>query len=263
MEISLLNKRQYQLDEKITVVIPTLREIRGTDFETGKDNDENEYYSVLQLFFTTPSDCIAPLHEMNIDFTTYTDYQLFLLLYSITDKEIIRKVSPLMFKTFNFADFEISENKNNGQIVLYNSIDDVVIDEFKYKWLSSVFCTMHMYTKKRRIIPGNETAKNYIIERALTKAKFNKKKKSTSHLDSLILAMVNNSNFKYDFETVYDLTIYDFNASVRQIVKKYQVDNLYHGIYSGCVDSSKIKERNLDWFTIDYSTVARKQQIKK
>lgn len=263
MEISLLNKRQYQLDDKITITIPTLREIKGNGLENGRDDDENDYYSVLQLFFTTPSDCIAPLHEMGIDFTTYTDYQLFLLLYTITDKETIRKVSPLMFKNFNFADFEISENKSTGQIVLYNSIDDVEINEFKYKWLSTIFCTVHLYTKRRPIIPGNETAKNYIIERALAKAKFNKKKKTSSHLDSLILALVNNANFKYNFETVYNLTVYDFNASARQIMKKYQVDNLYHGIYSGCVDSSKIKDSNLDWINFDYSTVARKQQIKK
>jgi hypothetical protein len=174
---------------------------------------------------------------------------------------MIRKISPLLFKDFNLGDFEISESQSTGQIVLYNSQHDLAIDEYTYKWLSTVFCTMHMYTKSRPIIPANQTAKNYIIERALTKAKYNKKKKHSSNLDNLILAMVNNANFKYNFETVYDLTVYDFNASVRQIIKKYQVDNLYNGIYSGCVDGSKIKDSNLDWLNFDYTTVARKKKI--
>lgn len=254
---SFLNKTQIVLDDKISVKIPTLREIKGSDMDTGLNVDEDNYYSILNLFLTTPVNCIASLEQLGIDFTEISDYKLFLILYNVSDKEVIRKVSPLMFKNFNFADFEICQKQDCNEITLYNQKDDVEINEYKYKWLSNVFCTMHLYTKDRKINPGNNITKKYIIERAITKSKW-KKNKSSSNIDNLILAMVNNCNFKYNFETVYDLTVYDFNASVRQILKKYQVDNLYHGIYSGCVDSSKLKKDSLDWLSFEYTTTSKK-----
>lgn len=262
MNVSLLNKREYALNKDISVVIPTLREIKGESFKHGDDTDEFDYYQVLNLFFTNPSSCIASLDQLGIDFTEISDFKLFLLLYNVMDKNVLRKISPLMFKNFDFSNFEISENTQTNQVVLYNRQDNIVINEIMYKWLSNIFCTMHLYTKKKPIIPANETAKKYIIQRALKKSKYNNRKNCGSPLDDLILALVNNSNFKYDFDSVYDLTVYNFNASARQIIKKYQVDNLYHGIYSGCVDSSKIKDSNLNWLSIDYSPIEKNKERK-
>lgn len=264
MNISLLNKREYTLNKQISVVIPTLKEIKGDGMITGSEDDENNYYNVLNLFFITPSTCIPVLEKLNIDFTTISDFDLFLLLYNTMDKEIIRKKSNLLFKGFNFADFVISKNEQTGKVVLYNPKDDIEINETKYKWLSTVFCTIHLYTKPRPIKPANETARKWIIERALAKERFNKNKKQVgSRFDDLILALVNNANFKYNFETVYDLTVYNFYASAKQIIKKYQVDNLYHGIYSGCVDSSKINSDELNWLSIDYDVMAKRKSVNK
>lgn len=61
--------------------------------------------------------------------------------------------------------------------------------------------------------------------------------------------MVNNCNFKYNYDTVNDLTVYDFMVSVKQIVKKYQVDNLNTGLYMGTIDRKKIGDK-LNW--LDY-----------
>lgn len=264
MDFSLLNKKEYKLDDKISVIIPTLKEIRGKGLIDGSDDDENDYYNILNLFFITPSSCIPMLEKLKIDFTTISDFELFLLMYNAIDKNIIKRKSKLLFKGFNFADFKISKNNETGKVVLYNSIDDVEINETKYKWLSTIFCTIHLYTKPRPINPANQTAKDWIIERAMVKEKFNRKKKQIgSRFDNLILALVNNSNFKYNFETVYDLTVYNFYASAKQIIKKYQVDNLYHGIYSGCIDSSKINNDSLNWLSFDYSVIAKKESIKK
>lgn len=267
MKISLLNKRKYKVNEKITIIIPTIEEIKGSDLIDGSTTNEDLYYEAMSLFFTVPSSCIAQLDNMGIDFTKISDFELFILLYSSMNKDNLRKASKYIFDEFNFADFEIGYNQNKT-LVLYNEKADVEINEYIYHLLSTLFCTMHFYSKARKINCAGETTRKWIIERAKVKLERAKKKKKSngSELDDLILAMVNNQNFKYDFESVNKLTIYNFQASARYIIQKYQADNLYRGIYTGTIDLSKLSmsEKNkLNWLTLDFNTIKGRESIGK
>lgn len=74
--------------------------------------------------------------------------------------------------------------------------------------------------------------------------------RKSSEFDNMILLMVNDGDFKYNFETVSDLTIYDFLSSFRQIQKSDYVDKLTLGGYSGGIDLSKIPQTELDKFIL-------------
>ena len=101
-------------------------------------------------------------------------------------------------------------------------------------------------------VPEVETRK-YIIDRQrlkrkreLERLKRNGNKKSPSILDGVILYLVNNCNFKYDFKTINDLTIYDFWASYRQIAKVEEIDGIMSGYWAGNVDLKKIDKATLN-----------------
>lgn len=74
-----------------------------------------------------------------------------------------------------------------------------------------------------------------------------------SQFDDKTVALVCNTNFPYDFDSIQNLTIYNYMACVKAVTKKYQVDNLNRGIYAGTVDSSKLKNKQqmLDWITYE------------
>ena len=74
--------------------------------------------------------------------------------------------------------------------------------------------------------------------------------RSSSEFDRMILLLVNDTNFKYDFESVKNLTIYDFLSSFKQIQKSTYIDKIMIGGYSGGIDLSKIPQTDLDKFII-------------
>ena len=76
------------------------------------------------------------------------------------------------------------------------------------------------------------------------------KNRTSSEFDNMILLLVNDANFKYDFDSVINLTIYDFLSSFRQIQKSSYVDKLTLGGYSGGIDLSKIPQTELDKFIL-------------
>ena len=55
-----------------------------------------------------------------------------------------------------------------------------------------------------------------------------------------MLALVNTPEYKYNFDESMNLTLYQFNACVKQVQKKISFDHRMNGIYAGTVDVSKI-----------------------
>ena len=100
-------------------------------------------------------------------------------------------------------------------------------------------------------VPEEET-RRYIIDRARLKQKRALErekrygKKTSSALDGVILLLVNNHNFKYNFETVGQITIYDLYACLRQIYSDREIDGLMSGYWSGNVDLKKVDSSKLN-----------------
>lgn len=262
-DISLLDRTKYVVNDKITVHIPTIREIRGKSFfENGTSTDEIDYNSLINLFSVTSTDLMVELDKKGIDFTTVSDFTTFLMMFGNTPKELLRNKSPLLFDNINLADFAISIDPQTNQPVLYDVKHDICIDELIYMQLSTIFCVMNSMRKNTRKM-GNDTMRKYAIEREKQHRK-NKRRSNvySSKLDKLIIALVNDCNFKYDFTTVNDLTIYNFYVSMQQISKHYQVQNTNMGIYMGTVSlkgmSDEARAKMLNW--LDYEPYVQSQR---
>lgn len=229
----LLYGSSIPVTEQISITVPTVGDIL---------DHEDDYYAMVSMLTAMPIDFMVQLDDMGVDFTTINDYELFLILFG-TIREMDTR---LIFGDLDLKRFELAKHIESGMPVIYDEADDIVIDRVVQTKIATTLREIHHLEKDVRK-PGNQEAKEYLLERARKKLKRRKRRKEKSQLQQLIVAMVNTEQFKYDFRGVRDLTIYQFNESVRQILHKIDYDNKMHGIYAGTVDPKKINQDDLNW----------------
>ena len=137
-------------------------------------------------------------------------------------------------------------NQQNNNIVLRDELNDITIDRSVYGMISNTLRKIHSLERDRRK-PANEEAKKFMLERARKKLRRSKNKYHDSQLESFIISLVNTEQFKYDFEGTRELSIYQFNVSVRQIIKKTDYEHLMFGVYSGSISAKDVKNDDLIW----------------
>lgn len=233
MSISLLYKKYVDISEKIKVHIPSVGEIM---------DDEDNYYKLLLLLTATPFEMMVQLDDMGIDFTSLNEYQLFCLLFPA----IQNSDTHLVFGNLDLSNFKYVTGKDSDEILLFDEAQDIVIDKTVHRKIGRVLQEINFIEKKNKK-PGNEEAKRYLLEKARKKQQRLSSKPQKSQLEDLIVAMVNTKEYHYDFETTRNLSIYQFNASVRQIIKKVNFDNTMIGCYSGTVNMKDINPDQLNW----------------
>lgn len=204
--------------------------------------NEDAYYDLVQLLTAMPIDFMVQLDDIGVDFTTVNDYDLFLMLFN----GIKEKDTKLVFGGLDLRRFEPGINTETNAVVLYDEQDDLVIDRVVYTQVANILRKIH-HLEKNNKKPGNEDAREYMLRRAREKAKRRKKRNTESQLEQLITAMVNTEQFKYDYEGTKELSIYQFNESVRQVQKKVDYDNRMYGVYAGTVDPKKLSQDDLSW----------------
>lgn len=160
-----------------------------------------------------------------------------------------------------FKDFKLSEEyKGNmfgfsryklddGEIVLYNPATQVTINKLIHKDLTDTIRKINLF-EKVKFKPGNESAKKYLLEKERKKQKRAAKKPYKSQLEKLVIALVNTSEFPYDYDSCMDLSIYKFNQSFKQIQHKIAFDNTMVGVYAGTINTSKMGNKDiLSWIS--------------
>lgn len=231
--LNLLYKREFRINDFIKIVIPTVGEIL---------EDEDNYYSTITILTAMPIDLMVYLADAGIDFTQINEYELFLIM-SAGLKE---SDTHLIFGDMDFSKFELAVNPQNGKPVLVDEESGAVIDRVVHSQIAGVLRKIHHLTKNHRK-PANKEAMDYMLERARKKLKRNKTRKQESQLEPLIVAMVNAEQYKYDFEGTRELSIYQFNECVQQIVNKVDYDNRMYGVYAGTVDAKTLSQDDLNW----------------
>lgn len=231
--LSFLYRKEYSINDRIHIVIPTVEDIL---------KDEDMYYGMVTAFTAMPIDLMVQLDDLGIDFTEVTDYDVFLLLFN----GLKQCDSSLVFRDLEISDFNITQDPETGDMFLKNKNDGYIIDRYIYTQISAVLRKMHHIEKNRRK-PANEDAQKYMLQRAREKQKRNKNRKSDSQIESLIIAMVNAPEYKYNYETTLNLTIYQFNESVRQIIKRVDYNNRMFGVYSGTINAKEMSQDDLNW----------------
>ena len=230
---NLLYKRECPINDAIHIVIPTVGEVI---------DNQDEYYGLVSALTAMPIDMLVQLDDAGIDYSAINEYELFLMLFAGLQEQDTR----LIFGDLDLSKFELAVNKQNGNIVLLDKRNDIIIDRAIHGQIAGVLRKIHHLEKNRRK-PANEDSKQYLLERARVKQRRRQNRKEESQLESLIIAMVNTEQYKYDFERPRELSIYQFNESVRQIIHKVDYDNRMYGVYAGTVSVKDLSKDDLNW----------------
>lgn len=223
------------MNDKISVVIPTVGQIIA---------DEDTYYDIVTAVTATPSDFMVQLDDIGIDFSSITSFELFLLLFhSLQEAD-----TSLVFGDLDLSKFKPSFNCQNGSVVLEDSENGIVIDRAIHDMICRILREIN-HLEKHDKKPANDEAKKFMLERARIKQRRAARRQRESQLEDLIVAMVNTEQYKYGYEGTLDLTIYQFNASVYQIVKKINYDNTMIGCYAGTIKIKDINQSDLNWLS--------------
>lgn len=196
----------------------------------------------MSMLTSDPIDMMVPLDEAGIDFTTINDYDLFLLLFTALKEQD----TSMIFGDLDLSGFTTAVNEQSEMVVLYDERRDIVIDRGIQNRIATCLREIHGIERNFKT-PANEEARRYMIERARIKARRHKRKETESQLEPLIVAMVNTEQFHYGYAEVRDLSIYQFNRSVRQIINKVEYEHRMHGVYSGTISIKDLNPKDLDW----------------
>ena len=233
---SLLNATSVDIVPNLSIRIPTVGEIL---------EDEDKYYEIVSSLTATPFQYMVQLDDMGIDYTQITDYQLFMMLFPMYAKSDL----SLLFSDLDTSDFGIYINQQDNSQVIYSPNNNIIIDELIYNDLADTIRKRNLFEKVKSK-PGNESARKYLLEKERKKQKRNAKKPKEPYLEKLVIALVNTSEFPYNYETCMDLSIYKFNQSFKQIQQKITFDNTMIGVYAGTVDTSKMTNKDaLSWIS--------------
>lgn len=233
--LNLLYKQEYAINEHIKIQIPTVGEVL---------DNEDDYYTMVTMLTAMPVDMMVQLDDIGVDFTAINEYELFLILFNaLKDKD-----TSLIFGELDLKPFRSAINPQNNTIVLRNKETGVVIDRGIQGQIASVLRKIHNLKRNNRK-PANQEAREYMLQRAREKMRRRSKRMNDSQLEELIVAMVNTEQFHYGFEGTRELSIYQFNESVRQVIKKIDYDNRMHGVYAGTVNAKELSQDDLNWLT--------------
>lgn len=232
-ELSLIRGKGLKVNPYITVRHPTLGEI--VDF------GELRYLQLVSVITSTPSDHKVELFDAGIDYGNISDLSFFISQSRHLDQEN----SHILFGDFDFSKCVLTTRKNDDPI-LCNIEGEVLIDEAAHIVISDFIRKINLL-KKHSEKPANAATRTYLIERDRAKQRRNKDVEFHSELKSIVSALVNSCHFKYDYKTIWDMPIYAFNDSIRQVQKLINYELLMGGVYSGTVDSSKLNISDLSW----------------
>lgn len=231
---NLLYSDHIKVDDEITLTIPTVGEVIKSD---------GLYDAIVSTFTATPRDLMVELDDLGIDYNEIEEYDLFLML----SQSLKTMDTSILFGGLDFSQYNIAESPS-GEIILLNEDTGNYIDKFKYMYLCDTLCKINFITRNNKKA-GNNAAKSYLIQKERRKKKRAKRKakKQENPINGLIISLVNTAEFKYDYSTVLDLTIYQFNASLHQIIDKVNFDKLMIGVYAGTVDTKGMSPNRLSW----------------
>lgn len=242
-ELKLYRGDNYRLPNGVEIKCPTLGEIC--------DYGESEYLSMISVFTATNIDRCAQLEDMGIDYTEITNFQMFtifaVMLSNHKDEENNKLDASPLFGDLDFSSF-ISVQCDN---------ELCMVNKSGIKFNSDIFEEMTAYIRKMHGMPQPQYtqvkdgfAKKQLIIDARNDAKYQERLRAFKGTRSTYLpyisALVNHPNFKYGWDKVWDMKVYAFFDSLKRISIIDNANHLYQGLYSGCIEYSKIK-KELDW----------------
>lgn len=220
---------------EIVIYSPTI----GKIIEVG----EKRFYQTLNIFCTNTTANRLTLWEAGIDWNDISDFELFTMLITTADPEIYH----IFFKDLDFSKFEriAKQTEDKPVMVLYNSDDDIEINEQVYFHISQYLRTVFNYFPEEKITRDPVLKKWYIDkdkrERHNEEEKAKKGKEKTSSIQSQISSFINHPGTKYKLRELKEVGVCEFFDSLQRLQIYESATACMKGLFSGFVDGKKIK----------------------
>lgn len=226
----------YSITDKIQILQPTIGDI----IRMGEKN----VYSVVHIFVANPTMYRLLLWNIGIDWNKISDFELFQLLVSSLKQED----TAFLFGTLDFQKFQRFQKQVGEEetIVLYDTENDIEIDEELYLTIASYIRTMFNIFPKVEKAKG-KTTKEWMIQEDRENAELHKNDAYKSVLQPLISSCLNHPGFKYSKSELAQVGIVEFMDSVKRLQVYESSTALLKGMYSGFVDGSKIKDESVNF----------------
>ena len=223
-----------RINDAISIMIPKVGDIL--------DHDE-EYFGAVYSIVATPFDMMLPLDRIGIDFTKVNNFDIFLLMFNSLKQQDL----SLIFGDFKLDGLQFARNEQTGEPILLNPETGIAIDRAIHSKIAATLRKLLNLPNNDKKA-GNAEARDYLLERAKIKERRAKSRaKRTSPLENYIISLVNAAEFKYDYTTVRDLTIYQFYTSLLQIEKRVRYDKTMIGYFAGTVKMDDLKQEDRSW----------------
>lgn len=232
---NLLYKKEIPINDFISVKVPTVGEVL---------EQEDNYFNLVYMLTASPIDMMVQLDDIGIDFTEINEWDLFVILFN----SLKCQDTSLVFGNLNLQSFQPAINPQNNNTIFVDKETGIRIDRALHDQIATVLRKINHLEKDIRK-PGNGEAKKYMIERARKKMRRQANRTVDSQLEKLIVALVNTEQYHYGFEGTRELSIYQFNESVRQVIKKVDYNNRMFGVYSGTLNIKDLSQDDLDWLS--------------
>lgn len=237
----LLYADRYDINDKIHIRIPTVGEVL---------DNEDKYYEVVYSIIATPYDLMVQLDDNGIDFTKINAFELFCLLFG----HLRELDTSMVFGDLDLKKFNVAINNQNGNYVLRDEENDITIDRAIHGQICACLRKILNIPKTEKQ-PGNEEGRIYMLQKARKKANRKRKKaQSESQIEDMIVALVNTSEFPYDYESVKGISIYQFYSSLKQIIHKVKFDKTMIGVYAGTVAFKDLDMDERSWIMTNQET---------
>ena len=233
-ELQMYFGEPFHVNEKITIYIPTIGDI----VEFG----ERKYYGMIHTLTCIPSDMKSQLFDMNIDYETISDFELFVML----SRNLTPESTKLVLGDLDLSKFGLYTNSENNELVLYDAESDITIDKLIYMKIVEYIRKVHNIKPKIEKA-ANKTTKKILIQLDREKIQKAQKEEYQSYLKTLISAMMRYPGFKYKSNELKQCGLYEFMDTVQGAQIYVSSTSLLQGSYSGMIDTSKINKKEFNW----------------
>lgn len=273
---SWLKLDKIEITKDISIRIPKVGDVL---------DNERSYYNLVSSLTASPYSYMVQLDDMGIDYTKINEWELFIIMFMNLSKQVEfikvkidslkKQKTKVTYPSGEFDDydkqilileqsltdlsidnvfcnlqvdgFDVITDESIGEEILYNKNTDVIIDRLVYANIADTLRKINLFEHVKSKA-GNEHAKGYFLDKERKKQKRNAKKPYEPYLEKLVIALVNTSEFPYDYESCMELSMYQFNQSYKQIQHKIAFDKTMIGVYAGTIDTFKMNNKDcLSW----------------
>lgn len=253
-----------KINDYVELYIPTVREVY---------KNEDDYYLLSYHLTAMPFTRRAELWLNKIDYITLNFYDLFTYaLYEMkvlasNDTQMITKmfgthkksnpnIGNLFFRGFDIKNIEIRYTEDKHYLVADSTNQHILFNETDIDKTAEVLRKIIGEKKDNRKEDVKGASGRYVLERAVKVLKRKLKKEAEcprqySIIESYIVTLVNNKDFKYNFETVMDISYVEFILSVKQILQNIHVANIDLGVYTGNILADKLTDKDRSYFALE------------